>query len=71
MRVRPIQTNAEAAGEMKYLGSCDAIGAAALRMAEFLLWLFSSYLVFCFGLPRQTLELIEENKICRNAACTS
>ena len=71
MWARPIQTNVEVAGEMKYLGRSDAIGAAALRMAEFLLWLFSSYFVFCFGLPRQTFELIEENKTCRNAACTS
>jgi malate/lactate dehydrogenase len=71
MRANTVQTNAEAVAEMKNPGTSYAVGAAALRVAEFVLWLFSSYLVYCFGLARKTFELSKENEPCRSAVFTS
>jgi hypothetical protein len=61
MRANTVHTKAESAAEMKHPGRSDAIGAAAIRVAEFVLWLFSAHVVECFGLPRETFELVKEN----------
>lgn len=61
MRANTIHTKAESVAEMKHPGSSDATSAAAVRVAKFALWLFSAYLVYCFGLSRETFELVKEN----------
>jgi hypothetical protein len=61
MRANAVITKTEGVAEMHHPGMSDAMGAAAIRVAEFVLWLLSAYLVFCFGLPRETFELVKEN----------
>ncbi len=61
MRANSIITKTEGVAEMHHPGMSEAMGAAAIRVAEFVLCLLSAYLFYCFGVPRETFELFKEN----------
>ncbi len=61
MRANTVITKTEGLAEMHPPGMSDAMGAAAIHVAEFVLWLLANYLVYCLGVARETFELVKEN----------